>query len=122
MKRVICLISLILVTILLVACSEKTTTINRRSVINGSAIEGNQSGVVIDIISDEFSIDPVSIAKGTAVVWVNSDPYTHEMQSSEFGNIAIKSGQQWSYTFDTKGIYPYIDTRNKNRQMRIIVN
>jgi plastocyanin len=111
------------VVLTLAACTSNQRTVTPETTsVKSMDFEGNVSKVFINISSDRYSVDPVSIQRGTAIIWMNNDPYVHQLSSSEFGLVKIKPSEQWGYRFDTKGIFPYFDKREPNKQLRIIVN
>ena len=65
--------------------------------------------VDVDIAGFAFSPTPLNIATGTTVRWTNQDGATHTSTSDSFiwdsGNLS--TGQQFSYTFNVAGTYPY---------------
>lgn len=65
--------------------------------------------VDVDIVSFTFSPDPINITVGTTVRWTNQDGVLHTSTSDgavwDSGNLS--NGQQFSYTFNIAGSYPY---------------
>ena len=65
--------------------------------------------VDVDIVSFTFSPDPVNITTGTTVRWTNQDAVSHTSTSdgAVWNSGTLNNGQQFSYTFNTPGSYPY---------------
>ncbi|MFH2049641.1 MAG: cupredoxin family copper-binding protein [bacterium] len=65
--------------------------------------------VDVDIVSFTFSPDPVNITTGTTVRWTNQDgvPHTSTSDGAVWNSGTLGNGQQFSYTFNTPGSYPY---------------
>jgi plastocyanin len=59
-----------------------------------------------------FGTNPLSIPKGTLVVWINYDTLDHTITSDTgvWDSGVRHHGQNYSYSFDTAGTYPYHDT------------
>lgn len=81
---------------------------------------------VIDIQNVQFERVEIRVPMGTTVRWVNHDPFTHDVTSGisilgrearqvektklpdgKFSSGLFGKDQTFSYTFDTKGEYPY---------------
>jgi plastocyanin len=66
-----------------------------------------------------FAPDPVTVALGSEVCWINSDPEarwpasnihpTHEIYSDFDPKTPVRSGETWCFTFDKPGIWKYHD-------------
>jgi plastocyanin len=56
-----------------------------------------------------FSPNPLTIARGTTVTWVNNDAATHDAtaDAGAFDTGAIAPGAQASMTFQSAGAFPY---------------
>ena len=68
--------------------------------------------VTVDIADYSFSPDPLKIARGTTVTWVNHDDVAHTATADDhsWDSKEIAPGAKWSRTFDKPGRYPYYCT------------
>lgn len=74
-------------------------------------------GIIVEIVKDSwdpqatdyYAPDPVIIAKGTAVTWINVDLAAHTVTSTDniFDSGNMGPNGSWSYTFDREGMYEY---------------
>jgi plastocyanin len=64
-----------------------------------------------EVTIDNFSFRPqtLTVAVGTAVTWTNRDDIPHTVVSDDavFKSKARDTNEQFSYTFDKPGTYPY---------------
>jgi plastocyanin len=65
--------------------------------------------VDVDIVSFTFSPDPINITTGTTVRWTNQDgvPHTSTSDGAGWDSGSLSNGQQFSFTFNTPGSFPY---------------
>ncbi|MGE5392826.1 MAG: cupredoxin domain-containing protein [Candidatus Saccharibacteria bacterium] len=63
----------------------------------------------IQLTDDAFGPANLNILAGTAVTWTNQGMHTHTVTSDSgaFGSGNLSPGQQFSFTFNSPGIYPY---------------
>jgi len=64
----------------------------------------------VDIVSFTFSPDTLTISKGDTVRWTNNDgiiPHTTTSDTAIWDSGTLTNGQQFSFTFDQVGTYPY---------------
>ena len=56
-----------------------------------------------------FSPNPLNIARGTTVTWINNDTSTHDTvaDGGAFNTGDIAPGSQASFTFQNAGAFPY---------------
>ncbi len=92
--------------------------LDRRSVAAESA-----QAVTIDNFA--FSPTPLTIARGTKVVWTNDDGDVHSVTSTDdpkpFKSPALDSGDSFAYTFDHAGTFHYICSVHPYMQGTVIV-
>ena len=77
----------------------------------------------VEILNSAFNPSEVVINRGTTVKWVNSDNITHTLKSDTglFDSGEMPSGAEFSYVFDSEGIYNYYCANCPNITGRIIV-
>jgi len=88
--------------------------------------EGPKGAAVrIEMKHHAYNPSSLQVAKGTQVVWHNSDFVPHTVTSDPDGKIfnsgIILPTVDYSYTFDTPGSYPYYCTIHKGMKGTIIV-
>jgi plastocyanin len=89
---------------------------------NTTAPSGNANTVTIPsgasaLTTTAYSPNPVTVARGTAVTWVNNDNTAHTATSNDnatFNSGAIPPGGQFTMTFNTAGSFPYRCTLHPN--------
>lgn len=59
--------------------------------------------------TDAFGANPLTVATGSTVVWMNGDSVPHNAisNSGAFSTATINSGGQATSTFSTAGTFPY---------------
>jgi plastocyanin len=69
------------------------------------------STATAEVTIDNFTFKPqtLTVAVGTAVTWTNRDDIPHTVTSDDgvFKSKARDTDEQFSYTFDKAGTYPY---------------
>jgi 3',5'-cyclic AMP phosphodiesterase CpdA len=77
------------------------------------------------VIVDNFSFSPLvaSVAAGATVTWTNHDDVPHNIVSTEkkFASRVLDTDEQFSYTFDAPGTYPYYCSMHPKMTGRIVV-
>lgn len=67
----------------------------------------------VSITATGFSPSTISVAKGQAVVWTNTDNSPHGITASGFSSPhSLSQNDSYSYVFATTGTYTYHDTLN----------
>ncbi|MAE43247.1 hypothetical protein CMO93_05725, partial [Candidatus Woesearchaeota archaeon] len=82
------------------------------------------SSTVISFKDMQFTPSVVEIQKGTTVTWVNDDMMAHTVTSKDglFDSGILQPGQEFSFTFDTAGDFPYqCDIHPMSMQGSIVV-
>ena len=73
--------------------------------------------------SAAFMPNPVTITAGSTVTWTNNDSITHTVTSDsgvfDSGNIA--AGGRFSFTFNTRGTFPYHCTPHPTMVASVVV-
>lgn len=76
----------------------------------------NQNQVTVKMSDIKFNPMDLKITKGTKVTWINDDSVEHYVNTDSHpahtyylsqNSKALKSGESYTLTFDTPGIYPY---------------
>jgi len=76
----------------------------------------NQTNVSVTIQDFAFSPQYVTISTGTTVTWTNLDPTPHQVINNPTGTAGLgqlfrssplETGQSFSYTFTSTGMFPY---------------
>ncbi len=78
--------------------------------VTGPAPPLSEGNVTVIIQNFAFNPSEVAVTKGTTVVWINRDSVDHQVTSDAgeiFRSNNIPDGAEYSYTFETGGIYPY---------------
>lgn len=80
---------------------------------------------VAEVRIDNFSFTPqeITVAAGTKVTWLNRDDIPHTVVSTEekFKSRALDTDDQYSFTFDKVGAYPYFCSIHPKMTGKIIV-
>lgn len=61
----------------------------------------------INIVNFSFQPGTMTVKVGTTVTWVNMDSVTHSIKSDTFNSQNLNQGDKYSFTFKTKGTFPY---------------
>lgn len=79
--------------------------------------------VTVKMINFTYSPDPLTIAAGTTVRWVNYDDDQHNVVSDDksFKSKLLDKNQEYSYTFAKKGTYRYICSIHPKMIGKVIV-
>jgi plastocyanin len=67
----------------------------------------------VEISNFEFNPDRLTISVGTTVIWENTASGTSHTSNSEdavWGSGTLKEGDEFSFTFDEVGTFPYFCT------------
>lgn len=93
-----------------------TTTATAETTAAASAIQ-------IIIANDVFQPNKTTIKIGGTVTWINNDGYAHTVASNSgvFNSGIITNGGQFSFTFNTEGVYDYICEIHPNMKGTITV-
>ncbi len=74
---------------------------------------GDDAGAAGAVVIERFAFMPedIEVAAGTAVTWANKDSAAHSIEDQ--GGLfpeseEIPQGEEFSFTYDTPGEYPYI--------------
>lgn len=78
---------------------------------------------VVTIKDFAYSPNPLTIAVGDSVKFVNDDDVAHTATAGDgsFDSKEIDNGKSWTYTFSTAGTYPYICSVHPSMTGKIIV-
>jgi len=114
-KKYLLLVSVLVLTIALAACSTQATPASPQAtaypVKNNSSAVTPAAGTILEISMVNFSFSPkeVTIKKGTTVTWTNQDSAVHTVTSDTplFDSGDLAQGKSFSYTFSTAGTFAY---------------
>lgn len=90
----------------------------------------NQTNVAIAIRNFAFSIQLVTVSRGTTITWTNQDQTQHQIVSDPYGDYALgelfrskplEPGQSYSSTFNTTGSWVYHDNLHPAIWGKVIV-
>lgn len=74
---------------------------------------------------DNFSFEPavLTVAPGTKVTWVNADDVPHVVRSEDktFKSPPLDTDDTFSFTFETKGTYPYFCSLHPKMVGKVVV-
>ena len=137
MKKIILL--LILTIVLFIAGCGSDNQSNIETASSSNTGEGNDILYVIEITSEGFSPNPLTITQGSTVTWINKDTNEHWPASAMHPTHAVypepggcigskfdacgglKEGESWSFTFNEKGTWNYHDHLDVSKFGKIIV-
>jgi plastocyanin len=79
---------------------------------------------LVDIRDSKYLPGTITVAAGTTVRWTNRDEETHTVTSETglFGSAGLDLGEDYTYTFTTRGVYPYGCDLHPFMQGTIVVN
>jgi plastocyanin len=85
-----------------------------------------QAGPVSHTVTVEamqFSPASLDIKAGDIVIWMNKDPFPHEVTAGNgaFHSGAIQAGRSWTYTASAKGVFPYFCGLHPGMKASIVV-
>jgi plastocyanin len=82
------------------------------------------SPALVDIRDSKYLPPTVTVAVGTTVRWTNRDEETHTVTSGTglFGSAGLELGEDYTYTFATRGEYPYTCDLHPFMRGTIVVN
>ncbi len=68
------------------------------------------SSHTVTIEGASFQPKVLMVKVGDSIMWVNKDPFPHTVTSraGDFDSGEIQPGKSWTYTAETKGMFPYI--------------
>ncbi|HTQ50713.1 MAG TPA: cupredoxin family copper-binding protein, partial [Candidatus Acidoferrales bacterium] len=79
----------------------------------------------VRVTIDNFSYAPpiLTVCPGTKVTWVNKDDVPHTVASDDrlFGSRALDTDDQFSFTFQTSGTYPYYCSVHPTMTGKVVV-
>jgi plastocyanin len=86
---------------------------------------GQEQAAVAQVKIDNFSFIPqeITVTAGTKITWVNRDDIPHTVVSTEdkFKSKALDTDDQYSFTFDKAGTYPYFCSIHPKMTGKVIV-
>jgi len=114
-KKYLLLVSVLVLTIALAACSTQATPASPQAsaypIVDNSSAVSPAAGTTLEISMVNFSFSPkeVAIKKGTTVTWTNQDSAVHTVTSDMplFDSGDLAQGKSFSYTFSTAGTFAY---------------
>ena len=134
-QRTLLLVSVLILTLALAACSANTTTTAVPPTVNTQAVSPttevkatiapSSAGSAVEVAIANFSFAPnsLTIKEGTTVKWTNQDSVTHTVTSDTglFDSGGLSQGQSFSYTFTTAGTYPYHCTPHQAKMTATVI-
>lgn len=79
----------------------------------------------IEIKNFSFNPSSVTVKTGTTVTWVNNDSVPHDITNdpdgSKFKSQTLQQGENFKFTFDTAGTFPYYCGIHPSMQGTVIV-
>ena len=96
---------------------------SRNSGQEPTTVEGDKISIVDNDGSDSYSPNPVEIAAGDTVTWVNDDSTVHTATANDgtFDSGILSRGDTFSFTFDSEGEYPYFCDVHPNMVGTVVV-
>ena len=128
-KKYLLLVSVLVLTIALAACSSQTTPASSQAsaypIVDNSSAVTPAAGTTLEISMVNFSFSPkeVAIKKGTTVTWTNQDSAVHTVTSDMplFDSGSLAKGKSFSYIFSAAGTFPYHCTPHQANMTGTIV-
>jgi plastocyanin len=118
--RGLTLFSVIVLMVLLSACSGNTAT--------ATAPTSSGSETIVNMKNLKFVPANITIKAGTTVKWVNQDSFAHTVVSGTrdnpttmFDSGDVQAGQTFSFKFTTPGVYPYYCTPHQGMDGQVTV-
>jgi plastocyanin len=94
-------------------------------VLAGAAVLAAPAGVDEAVKIDNFTFTPqrVTVKAGTTVTWTNQDDIPHTVSSATkaFRSKALDTGDKFSFTFMTAGVYEYFCSLHPHMTGTIVV-
>ena len=87
-----------------------------------AAAASKEHTIVIEAVA--FAPNPLTVAKGDTVVWVNKDPFPHNavaQHRSAFASPELATGKSWKFTAKEAGTFPYICTLHPSMKGMLVV-
>jgi len=91
---------------------------------SNSSYSNNNNTNAVSIMNMQFTPGSITVTAGTTVTWTNNDNMTHNVTSNSgaFSSGNIEAGKTYSFTFNTKGTFPYTCTIHPGMTGTVIVN
>jgi amicyanin len=118
MKKIISLSMVIATALFIGGCSISAT---KPKVTNPTSTPVVEVLNKIDISGFIFNPTSLTIKKGTAVTWTNSDTAPHSIKSDTFNSPMLSKGQSFSFTFNEVGTFDYVCSVHPVMKGKIIV-
>ena len=101
------LIGLILMCAINCGSSSTTTTTPSQPTPSGSTVSIVSGATTLT--TNAFSPNPIAVARGATVTWVNNDSVVHTSTSDNnvWNSGTLAAGASFSTTFQTAGTFPY---------------
>ncbi|MEW6295233.1 MAG: cupredoxin family copper-binding protein [Candidatus Diapherotrites archaeon] len=103
MKKIIFIISLLLIAILTIGCIQQQDNQNPPP----TPAPGNQ-GSSVSIKDFAFNPSTLTVKAGTTVSWVNEDSVIHTIKSHNFNSGNLSKGDKFEFKFNDKGTFDYV--------------
>ena len=115
--------------VLAAACGSNSSTPSSPSPTPGSGGSGNAPNTVTipsgaqSKGSSAYAPNPITVAAGTAVTWTNNDSTAHTAtgDNGAFDSGTIPAGGSFSFTFQTRGTFPYHCTFHRGMVGSVVV-
>ena len=85
------------------------------------AAEDEAEIVAVAMRNYKFDDQEITVKEGTTVVWTNYDSAPHTVDGEGLDSGTISSGESWTYTFTTKGLYDYYCSYHPSMTGTVIV-
>jgi plastocyanin len=130
-QKSLLIVSAIVLTLVLAACSANPTTTPVQQPVNNSPTQlpatsiPSSSGTTVDVAIANFSFSPdtLTIKVGTTVTWTNQDSVEHTVTSDTglFDSGNLSQGKTFNYTFTEAGTYPYHCTPHHSKMAGTVI-
>ena len=91
---------------------------------SGSTITVNIPSGATNLTTTAFGMNPLTVARGAAVTWVNGDNTAHTATANDgmtFNSGILAAGGRFTFTFQNAGTFPYRCTIHPNMVGTVMV-
>lgn len=88
-----------------------------------AAPQSGTSGPSVSMDGTTFVPGDITVAVGETVTWTNKDPFPHNVSSSSggFSSKDLQPGDEWRFTAEKPGKFPYVCTLHPGMKGTLIV-
>jgi amicyanin len=101
-----------------------TTTSSANDTGSSTVSDSSLENVTVNISNFVYSPSPLTVKKGTKVIWINNDSVQHDVVSvlgDTLKSPLLSQGQAFNFVFNDVGTYDYYCTIHPNMKGAVIV-